>query len=57
MDISPDHLGGGAYNLQSLSAIPERRVCKDETDIWLLLTCKCVVDRRSLMYIRISIVC
>jgi len=39
MGISPDPLGGGAYNLQSIGAIPERRVCKDETT--LLLQKKC----------------
>jgi len=31
MGISPDPLGGSAYNLQSISATPERRVGEDET--------------------------
>ena len=29
MDISPDPLGGGANNLQSISATLERRACED----------------------------
>jgi len=31
MGISPNPLGGGAYNLQSISTTPERRFCKDKT--------------------------